>query len=174
MTPIAYTLLVAGAALALGAAVRVMMTRINVDVFLAALLKLIAADNRDRARKLCAAASIAPFGRIAGAILDAAARAPADLGPDLAADSMRDAFTRSRGDELRSLRRLGLLALLGALIAAAGMATAVHVGLADLWLFGPAPIAAGLMLWTWRAIQRTHREVARAAPRLIEALTPKP
>ncbi len=173
MSPVAYTLLVLGAALALGAALRVMTTRINTDIFLAALLKLIAADNRDRARKLCAAASTAPFGRIAAAILDAASRAPADLGPDLAADSMRDAFTRSRAAELGFLRRLGLQALLGTMVAAAGMAAAIHAGLGDFWLFGPAPIAAGLLLWTWRAIQRTHREVAHAAPRLIEALTLK-
>lgn len=171
MTALAYILLTGGVALALGAAVGVMLTRINVEAFMAALLKLIAAGNRDRARKLCAAASTTPFGRIAAAILDAAAGAPADLGPDLAVDSMRDAFTRSRGTELHRIRRLGLLALLGAVVAAGGMAAAVHVGLGDFWLFGPAPVAAGMMLWTWHAVQRSHREVAHAGPRLIEALT---
>jgi hypothetical protein len=159
-----------GVAIALAAAFALVMRRINADMFTTMLLKLIAAGNPDRARKLCAAASMSPFGRIAAAILAAHAAAPADLGSGLAADSMREAFARSRDQEMKKLTRVGWLGLLGSLLATGSMALAATHGIDGIWLLGPGPAGAALALWTWRTIGRTGKEAAQHGPRIIEAL----
>lgn len=166
-------LAIAGSAFALVHAIHLLRIAINTEQFVLMLAKLLGAGNLDRAVKLCRAASIAPLGRVAEAIVSAGTAPGRHDDDPVSLRRALDSASRVRmAEEEAKLRRWVPVEFV------AGVLLAVPVALSIVATTRPSPAAAittgagwFLLLGAIRKRRKTMRDLAHAAEQLVDATT---
>ncbi len=154
MNPIDVGALIVGLVLCLIRYAMLFPKQLNTKMFSVQIIKLVRANNIDRAAKLCAAAPNAFFPRMVRPVLDRLSAFDPSLGVSILKEDLRDAFSRARAEELGRARKLWWLPPLGVAIAVFGAASAFANSSPPLQIAFAPLVDLAVALASWRIVWR--------------------
>jgi hypothetical protein len=171
MDPIIYVLAVLAVAPGILRGIPLVMFSIHERAFTAQIAKLLRAQNRDRALKLCNAVPRAYYVAMIKAVLDASTQCSPRDGQGLIEETLRDAFQREHAAQMRRVRKWSWLAVVGVLAAAGGLLAAGTDPTEPGVVYGPPVVALTLWIISWRKVRQLRDKSQAGFEEILSAAT---
>jgi len=171
MEPLVYVLAFAAVALPVLRFLPLIFFTIQHEAFTAQIVKLLEARNYERALKLCRVVPKTFYGAMIKAVLEAGQTCKPSDGQTLIKETLRDAFQREYKVQMRRATRLGFLAPLGVVLAAAGLFVAGNEPAEPPVVYGPAVITVMLWIASMRKVQKIRDRSMQGLERILPAAT---